>query len=297
MSYNNSLYFTVFHHHLGGMMMKGRNYQAGTSSYRYSINGQEVEFDLNKNITSALYWEYDSRIGRRWNVDPLTSHHKQIGLSPYNAFSNNPIQYFDPKGMIWEDPKDAKRLNKFINDRIESINKDNTEIQAQIDKGGLSEKKLAKLQDKLNNNSSKIENLNQSLADVKSIGEAKETYRLTGPSQTNGTHRVIKGSDGSINIEGSSTGLHIHEIRHIGQSIESGGVKFNSSGELLNAASVINGDYSKIYNNEINAYQVQYSFDGSYPGGASSLKDINTKSLRDLKDDDGNYTYRYDENK
>lgn len=105
---------------------------------------------------------------------------------------------------------------------------------------------------------------------------------------------VVDSVGGVIKIEGSNTGLHIHEIRHVGQSIEAGGVKFNKDGRLLNAAKVINGDYSKVYNNEINAYQVQYSFDGSYPMRASSLGDINVNSLREIKDANGNYIYRFE---
>lgn len=90
-----------------------------------------------------------------------------------------------------------------------------------------------------------------------------------------------------INIEGSNTGLHIHEIRHVGQSIEAGGVRFNKGGRLLNAATTLEG----ARNNEINAYQTQYSFDGSYPGGASSLKDINSTSLMNIKTSDGKTVY------
>ena len=51
--------------------MPGRKYQQGNSNYRYSINGQEKESELNENITTAEFWEYDSRIVRRWNVDPV----------------------------------------------------------------------------------------------------------------------------------------------------------------------------------------------------------------------------------
>ena len=78
------------------MVMPERNYQAGSESYRYSINGQEIEFELNKNITTALFWEYDSRIERRWNLDPLAS--KYLWQSPYCSLANNPINNTDPDG-------------------------------------------------------------------------------------------------------------------------------------------------------------------------------------------------------
>jgi len=178
-------------------------------------------------------------------------------------------------------------LNKSVNNRIESINKNNTQIQAQIDKGELSEKKLAKLQDKLSENKDKLDLLNTSLLDIKLIGNAKETYTLSGPSQSDGTHGVVKNDKGVIQIEGSNTGLHIHEIRHIGQSIDVEGVKFNKDGRLLNAATTLKG----ARNNEVNAYQVQYSFDDSYPIGASSLKNINAQSLMEIRTDDGRSVY------
>ena len=69
------------------MLMQGRTYQATpTSKYRYSINGQEKESELNDNITTAEYWEYDSRIVRRWNVDPRPN----VSISPYNCFAGSP---------------------------------------------------------------------------------------------------------------------------------------------------------------------------------------------------------------
>jgi len=43
---------------------------------------------------SAEYWEYDSRLGRRWNVDPIFKDWE----SPYATFSNNPIFMVDIKG-------------------------------------------------------------------------------------------------------------------------------------------------------------------------------------------------------
>ena len=78
------------------MGMPGRTYTNG-NQYRYSINGQEKEPELNDNITTALYWEYDSRIGRRWNVDPIPKDDE----SPYMTFGNNPIVMVDPNGLDW----------------------------------------------------------------------------------------------------------------------------------------------------------------------------------------------------
>jgi len=82
----------------GGMLMPGRKFiQAGASPYRYSINGQEKDLELNENITTAEYWEYDSRIGRRWNTDVVS----KPFVSDYATFGNNPIYFIDPNGADW----------------------------------------------------------------------------------------------------------------------------------------------------------------------------------------------------
>lgn len=76
-----------------GMQMPGRNYEPG--NYRYSINGQEKSPEIAPNITTAMYWEYDSRIGKRWNIDPVL----KVWESPYACFYNNPLLYTDPYGL------------------------------------------------------------------------------------------------------------------------------------------------------------------------------------------------------
>ncbi|WP_430902488.1 hypothetical protein [Paraflavitalea sp. sgz302552] len=75
------------------MLMPNRSYTAG-NQFRYGFNGQEKDTELNENITTALFWEYDSRTGRRWNLDP-----KPIeSISPYATNNNNPIVSSDPEG-------------------------------------------------------------------------------------------------------------------------------------------------------------------------------------------------------
>ena len=40
--------------------------------YRYFFNGQEADNEIygEGNSLSAEFWQYDTRLGRRWNVDP-----------------------------------------------------------------------------------------------------------------------------------------------------------------------------------------------------------------------------------
>jgi hypothetical protein len=76
------------------MTLPGRKYSSGGSSYRYGQNRQERDKELNENIYNAEFWEYDSRIVRRWNVDPKPN----VALSPYNCFAGNPIWFSDPNG-------------------------------------------------------------------------------------------------------------------------------------------------------------------------------------------------------
>lgn len=85
-----------------GMNMPGRNFNVG-SEYRYGFNGQEKTPEIIPNSTTAEFWQYDARLGRRWNVDPIYKH------SPYGTFGGNPIFFRDPNGLDtvsnWRDAK------------------------------------------------------------------------------------------------------------------------------------------------------------------------------------------------
>jgi hypothetical protein len=78
------------------MQMAERTY-ASASAYRFGFDGQEADNEAHNdpNIYTADYWEYDSRLGRRWNRDPIVKPWE----SPYAAFSNNPIYYSDISGL------------------------------------------------------------------------------------------------------------------------------------------------------------------------------------------------------
>jgi hypothetical protein len=76
--------------------MPVRKYSMANTNYRYGFNGQEKSDEIKGegNSYTAEFWEYDPRIGRRWNLDPKPT----IGISQYSAFNNNPIFNNDIKG-------------------------------------------------------------------------------------------------------------------------------------------------------------------------------------------------------
>jgi RHS repeat-associated protein len=66
---------------------------------KYGFQNQEKEDEITE-LTgthySAEYWMYDSRLGRRWNLDPID----QIEISNYSVLKNSPIVTVDIKGDI-----------------------------------------------------------------------------------------------------------------------------------------------------------------------------------------------------
>ena len=60
------------------------------------------------NSYTAEFWEYDPRVGRRWNLDPKPT----VGISEYSAFGNSPIQFSDPLGDTLTNPqlRDALKI-------------------------------------------------------------------------------------------------------------------------------------------------------------------------------------------
>lgn len=78
-----------------GSLLPGRNYSS--DSYRFGFNGQEKVDEVNGSTgthNTAQFWEYDTRIGVRWNRDPIT----MPWHSPYAVLNGNPIAFVDPQG-------------------------------------------------------------------------------------------------------------------------------------------------------------------------------------------------------
>ena len=78
--------------------------------YRYFFNGQEADDEVfGEGVSlSAEFWQYDTRLGRRWNVDPVFKEYE----SPYACFAGNPVRFADPNGEeVWEPDKEALNNN------------------------------------------------------------------------------------------------------------------------------------------------------------------------------------------
>lgn len=65
-------------------------------SSRFGFNTQEKTDEIagKGNHNTALFWEYDTRTARRWNLDPVD----QISISNYAVNRLNPMQFNDPLG-------------------------------------------------------------------------------------------------------------------------------------------------------------------------------------------------------
>ncbi len=97
----NTLYFSYYtpdirtatDYYPFGWAMPGRQV---TGEYRYGFNGQEKVDEISGagNHNTAMFWEYDTRTGRRWNQDPRPN----PSISNYATFGNNPIIYSDLLG-------------------------------------------------------------------------------------------------------------------------------------------------------------------------------------------------------
>jgi hypothetical protein len=77
-----------------GMMMPGRSYKPDI--FRYGFNNHEKDNEVS-GIGNHISWGnygYDSRLARRWGLDPVD----QIFMSNYSVLGNSPIWYFDPDG-------------------------------------------------------------------------------------------------------------------------------------------------------------------------------------------------------
>ncbi len=77
-----------------GAPITGRSFSS--TEYRFGFNTQEKTDEIAGpgNHNTATFWEYDTRLDRRWNIDPVTKPWESL----YAYLSDNPLLLNDPNG-------------------------------------------------------------------------------------------------------------------------------------------------------------------------------------------------------
>jgi len=94
----------------------------GVTRFKLGFNGQEKDdevFGSTGTSYTAEFWQYDSRTGRRWNLDPKPN----PSISQYATFALNPIMYSDPLG----DTLRVKQNSQSTTDITSLVKNDNTQ--------------------------------------------------------------------------------------------------------------------------------------------------------------------------
>gem|GEM_PF-4005236 len=145
-----------------GTILDNRNFG---NSPRVGFNGQEKDNEIsgNGNNYTAEFWQYDSRLGRRWNVDPILKPWESL----YATFGNSPILFSDPNGNDINLPKGKE--GRDVKKDIKYLKKHDSDFAAKwkaIEKEYKGKKDL---------NILRVENTNNTLADLKIQGNPRGT--------------------------------------------------------------------------------------------------------------------------
>ncbi|MEQ1733434.1 MAG: hypothetical protein ABL940_07160 [Bacteroidia bacterium] len=244
-----------------GAPLKGRTFNGSGS--RYGFNGQEKDNEVAGagNSMTAEYWQYDSRLGRRWNIDPVP----QIKRSDYSCLGNNPIWYNDVLGNTFDEKseKHVKKIDKRIERRESELNTNINNLESQI-KNEIDKTKISDLNTQLETNKSYLQEVNGAKQELAQMKSSTQLFKVRSNSQLEGGAATsYDKSDNSVLIEYSSSldanlsGL-AHELKH-GFDYIDGKISFTDTKGAFGALSDIN--------DEVRGFKRELSFNPSWGSG------------------------------
>lgn len=214
------------------------------------------------NSYTAEFWQYDSRLGRRWNIDPVVKYHE----SPYATFANNPIWFIDPSGADTsftdsqgnhdqQAKKDFDKAYNTVKNKITELRNNITVIQNEINERQVVGKKTKKQEQKLEKTKEILKDWQKLETDFDKIISSSTLFVYT--SQRGNINSKFDGMTGSdkdiwnskegrwdkvhIFVEGGRDDIVVHENRHANQKLQK--VNWNQLVREMDAYT-----YQKIYN-------------------------------------------------
>jgi hypothetical protein len=257
-----------------GLEMVGRTYIS--HAYSFSFNTQMKSPEILPGHTTAMYWEYDARIGRRWELDPKTF----IGWSGYVCLGDSPIGFNDILGDKWKNTADvakAEDLTTKLKDVREIKNNDKNRLQKKMDralrKGN--DKKFLELAKQKRELSEEISYLDMSINNIAKMGSLSEPQVFTFDAITSIVGETYMNTSREIVIEFNSDANAIHELNHGAQYLS-----------LDLTYLPLGKGHAKALDlhDEVECYRAQFAFDKtSMPNLPSSILEINIQYVMGIK--------------
>lgn len=260
-----------------GQALPGRNFNSGDYSRGFQGQLKVDEVSGSGNHYTAEYWEYDPRLGKRWNPDPVEKTHE----SPYAAFANNPMMFIDPDG------RDTSFASKETKDRFDEAYDKTNEIVSKYEKkmdkyeskrkdGDISDRELEKyadlateyrgwkdIQDDFNEIIDKnTPEVVYEISDVKSQGNAG----LTVPDINERGKRIYNVflSNGYPN-KNYTESVIIHENYHVNQHFEGGRYSQQEEISAYSRQSVYSPGFVRDFINQSGGNNLREAVQLSYP--------------------------------
>ncbi len=306
--------FTVVDEQIEPTLVEICNTDDFDSDYRFGFNGQEKDNEIAGigNSMTATFWQYDTRLGRRWNVDPVVKTFE----SSYATFGGNPILHVDPNGDDWKSNRDRLRGEKLKSkaDDKRTLQQGNMKKYEGLLKNENNPTKIAEYELKIEIADRKINLLNEFMEGIDAMGEKGgflytfDDYKNPGDDVSPGNdwsstekrhgHREMswsKSEEGRTIIHmpyndatTSAKGLTVHETLH-GTQVTSGLMKPDYKGSNTKFI----GNHLGI---EKRAYQLQYIMHKSSLPSPFSKKTkylgITEEKVRNVISNDGYQPYK-----